>query len=128
MHGYFLKKFKKNRPVNKTASSHFEGYMNTICHQEIPTKFLINKRQRNSRKKSTCNTKSRLCKNKVENVNYIISSFQEMSVQYYLPIRHEIVAKTKLKKIFLKENPDDSHVQTYYTDKSKDRVIKKKAI
>ena len=128
MHGYFLKKKKKNRPVNKTVSSHFEGYMNVICDQEIPTKFLINKRQLNSKKISTCNTKSRLCKKKVENVNYIISSFQEMSVQYYLPIRPEIVAKTKLKKIFLKENPDDSHVQTYYTDKSKDRVIKKKAI
>ena len=51
--GYFFKKmmndenidmkFSKTRAVNKTVSSHFEGYLNAIHDQEIPTKFLINK-------------------------------------------------------------------------------------
>ena len=30
-----------------------------------------------------------------------------MSIRYYLPIRHDIVAKTILKAMILKENPDD---------------------
>ena len=30
-----------------------------------------------------------------------------MSIQFYLPIRYDIVAKTILKAIILKENPDD---------------------
>ena len=30
-----------------------------------------------------------------------------MSIRFYLPIRHNIVAKTILKVIILKENPDD---------------------
>ena len=55
MHGYFFKKMmsdeninmklSKTRAVNKTVSSHFKGYLNDICDQEIPTKFLINKCQ-----------------------------------------------------------------------------------
>ena len=100
-------KLSKTRAVNKTVSSHFEGYLNAIHDQEIPTKFLINKRQRDSGQEPTCNTKCRLCKNNVEDVNHIISSCPEMSVRFYLPIRHDIVAKTILKAIILKENPDD---------------------
>ena len=60
MHGYFFKemmsdenidiKLSKIRAVNKTVSSHFKEYLNAIHNQEIPTKFLINKRQRDSGK------------------------------------------------------------------------------
>ena len=86
MHGYFFKKMmsdeninmklSKTRAVNKTVSSHFKGYLNDICDQEIPTKFLINKHQRDSGQEPTCNNKCRLCKN----VNHIISSCPEMSI------------------------------------------------
>ena len=117
MHGYFFKKMmsdenidiklNKTRAVNKTVSSHFEGYLNAIHDQEIPTKFLINKHQRDPGQEPTCNTKCRLCKNNVEDVNHIISSCPEMSIQFYLPIRHDIVAKTILKATILKENPDN---------------------
>ena len=69
-------KLSKTRAVNKTVSSHFKGYLNDICDQEIPTKFLINKHQRDSGQEPTCNNKCRLCKN----VNHIISSCPEMSI------------------------------------------------
>ena len=117
MHGYFFKKMmsdenidiklNKTRAVNKTVSSHFEGYLNATHDQEIPTKFLINKRQRGSGQEPICNTKCRLCKNNVEDVNDIISSCPGMSIRFYLSIRHDIVAKTILKAMILKENPDD---------------------
>ena len=55
MHGYFFKKMmsdqnidinlSKTRAVNKTVSSHFEGYLNAIHDQEIPTKFLIKQKR-----------------------------------------------------------------------------------
>ena len=58
MHGYFFKKMmsdenidiklSKTRAVNKTVSSHVEGFLNVIHGQGIPTKFLINKRQHDS--------------------------------------------------------------------------------
>ena len=71
MHGYFFKKMmsdeninmklSKTRAVNKTVSSHFKGYLNDICDQEIPTKFLINKHQRDSGQEPTCNNKTADC-------------------------------------------------------------------
>ena len=90
MHGYFFKKMmsdenidiklSKATAVNKTVPSHFEGYLNAIHDQEIPTNFLINKRKHDSGKEPTCNIKCRLCKNNVEDVNHIISSCPEMSI------------------------------------------------
>ena len=54
MHGYFFKKLQNDeamdknvsnsRPIYTTITSHFEGYINAIQDQEIPTKYLINKR------------------------------------------------------------------------------------
>ena len=55
-------KFSKTRAVNKTVSSHLKGYLNAIHDQEILTKFLINKRQRNSGQEPTCSNRCRLCK------------------------------------------------------------------
>ena len=63
MYGYFFKKItsdenidiklSKTRAVNKTVSSHFEGYLNAIHDQETPTKFLIKKRKRDSGQEPT---------------------------------------------------------------------------
>ena len=88
-------------------TSQFEGYLASIHDQEIPTKYLINKRQKEAGKETTCNTKCRLCKHSTEDVNHIISSCPEMSVRYYLPIRHDVVAKTVLKALILKIDPTD---------------------
>ena len=35
----------------------------------------------------------RLCKNQVEDVFHIISSCNRMSSRYYLPLRHDVIAK-----------------------------------
>ena len=83
-------------------TSQFEGDLASIHDQEIPTKYLINKRQKEAAKEATCNTKCRLCKHSTEDVNHIISSCPEMSVRYYLPIRHDVIAKTVLKALILK--------------------------
>ena len=88
-------------------TSQFEGYLASIHDQEIPTKYLINKRQKEAGKEATYNTKCRLCKHSTEDVNHIISSCPEMSVRYYLPIRHDVVAKTVLKALILKNDPTD---------------------
>ena len=87
MHGYFFKKMmsdenidiklSKTRAVNKTVSSHFEGYLNAIHDQEIPTKFLINKCQRDSEQEPTCNTKFRLCKKKLKMLTISLAHAQK---------------------------------------------------
>ena len=70
------------RSTDKSMTSQFEGYLASIHDQEIPTKYLINKRQKEAGKETTCNTKCRLCKHSTEDVNHIISSCPEMSVRY----------------------------------------------
>ena len=40
-------------------TSQFEGYLASIHDQEIPTKYLINKRQKEAGKEATCDTKCR---------------------------------------------------------------------
>ena len=90
--------------TDKNMTSQFEGYLSSIYDQEIPTKWLINKRQKDAGKETTCSTKCRLCKHSTEDNNYIISSCPEMPVRYYLPIRHDLVTKTVLKPSIVKDN------------------------
>ena len=85
----------------------FEGYIASIHDQENSTKYLINKWGKDTGKETTCNTACRLCKHSTEDVDNITSSCSEMSAGYYLPIRHEVVAKTVLKALILKTHPTD---------------------
>ena len=48
------------------------------------------------------NNKCRLCKTNVEDVIHIISCCPFMSARYYLPMRHDMVAKTLYKNIIKK--------------------------
>ena len=89
-------------------TSQFRGYLASIHGQEIPAKYLMNKRQKEARKETTCNTKLRLCKQSTEDVNHIISSCPNISVKNYLPIRHDVVAKTVLRALILKIDPTDT--------------------
>ena len=118
MHGYFFKKLQNDESIDKSVSnsrstystitSHFEGYINAIQDQEIPTKYLVNKRQKDANLQPTCNNKCRLCKVNTD-VNHIISRCPQMSVRYYLPLRHDLVAKSLLKSLILKQNPLDKY-------------------
>ena len=119
MHGYFFKKLQNDETIDKnvsnsrstynTITSHFEGYINAIQDQEIPTKYLVNKRQKDANLQPTCSNKCRLCKVNTEDVNHIISGCPQMSVRYYLPLRYDLVAKSLLKSLILKQNPLDKY-------------------
>ena len=95
-------KTSKSWTKNGKLTSHFEGYIAAIQEQEIPTKYLINKRARDAGKKPPCDNKCRLCKTNFEYVIHIISCCPFMSARYYLPMRHDMVAKTLYKNIIKK--------------------------
>ena len=116
MHGYFNRTIEKDQKIdhktskswtkNRKLTSHFEGYIAAIQEQEIPTKYLIKKRARDAGKKPPCDNKCRLCKTNVEYVIHIISCCLFMSARYYLPMRHDMVAKTFYKEIIKKNHPE----------------------
>ena len=109
MHGYFNRTIEKDQKIDHKASkswtknrkltSHFEGYVAAIQEQEIPTKYLINKRSRDAGKEPPCDNKCRLCKTNVEDVIHIIS---------YCPLiwyglSYDMVAKTMYKEEIIKK-------------------------
>ena len=71
-----------------------------------PTKYLLNKRARDAGKEPPCDNKCRLCKTNVEDVIHIISGCPFMSARYYLPMRHDMVARTLYKEIIKKNHPE----------------------
>ena len=103
LHGYIRKKFIENEDLdqkltdqwsnNRYISSHFEAYTCAIHEQEIGTKDLIYRRELKNNQQPTNDNKCRLFKVHVGDVTHIISSCNKMSSRYYLPIRHEIIAK-----------------------------------
>ena len=103
MHEYFRNQLEKDnninveksnsRSINKNMTSHFEGYYLAIHDQELPTKYLKNKCDCDDGKQPTCNKKCRLHKNNIEDVVHIISGCPNMPSRYYLPLRHDTVAK-----------------------------------
>ena len=116
LHGYFRKKVIENEEVdqklteqwtnNKYISSHFEAYACAIHEQEIGTKDLINRRERKNNQQPSTDNKCRLCKYQVEDVIHVISSCSKMSSRYYLPIRHDVVAKYVYEAMRKKKNPE----------------------
>ena len=114
MHGYLFKKVKEQDQIYKSTSwttdkyitSHFEGYAFAIHEQEINTKDLQYRRDIKSGKTPWQNNKCRLCNYCVEDITHVISSCSKMSSRYYLPLRHDVIAKTVYNEILRKENPD----------------------
>ena len=114
MHGYLFKKVKEQDQIDKSTSwttdkyitSHFEGYAFAIHEQEINTKDLQYRRDIKSGKTPWQNNKCRLCNYCVEDITHVISSCSKMSSRYYLPLRHDVIAKTVYNEILRKENPD----------------------
>ena len=115
MQGYFRKKIEKDnridmeksnsRSINKNMKSHFEGYYSDIHDQELPTKHLKNKSGRDDGKQPTCSNKCRLCKTNKEDVGHKISECPNMFSRYYLPLRHDAVAKYLFQAHIAKINP-----------------------
>ena len=47
-----------------------------------------------SGKPATSDNKCRLCRRQVEDISHVIGNCEKMSSRYYLPLRHDVVAKT----------------------------------
>ena len=101
LHGYLSKYISQLQGIdqlrskqwtcNKYITSHLEAYTCAIQEQEIGTKDLISRRNKNVGVPS--NNCCRLCQNQIEDVFHIISSCSRMSSRYYLPLRHDAIAK-----------------------------------
>ena len=92
-----------NQQVN---ASHFEAYACAITKQKIGSKDLIHRREKLYQQPSTTDNKCWLCKKETEDVTHILSSCSKISYRYYLPLRHDVIAKYAYKKIRKKINPD----------------------
>ena len=78
LHEYFYKQMDKDNNIDKEQSlawtkdrfitSDLEGYMGTFTEQELPTKYITNKRERDSGETPTCNNKCRLCHTAIDDV------------------------------------------------------------
>ena len=117
MHSYYERKIMDDPQIDKQLSnawrkdkyltSDVENYISLVQDQELPTKLLKNKRDRESEKNPSCNNKCRLCINNVEDISHIVAGCYQMSARYYLPLRHDEVAKTVL----------NSHLKNFCLDK-----------
>ena len=54
----------------------------------------MNKRDKDAGKIPKTDSKCRLCREKTEDIHHVIGSCPKMSLRYYLPLRHDVVAKT----------------------------------
>ena len=130
MHGYYYSKqqqddnvdisAKQQRSRTKQITSQFEGYLEAIQDQAIPTEFLVHKRQIDSGQSPAANHECRLCKINIEDVSHIISSCPKMSTRHYLPLRHDALAKYILKVIITKNHPNER-----YSDLTEYEFVKK---
>ena len=75
--------------------SEVENYISVKWDQELPTKFLKNKIDRDGGKNLSCNNKCRLCINNMED-SHIVAGYSQMSARHYLPLKHNEVSNTVL--------------------------------
>jgi hypothetical protein len=74
-------------------TSHFEGFIHAVQEQEINTKVLMVKRQLSTGVSCISDNRCRLCKLKPEDISHITAGCEKMSSTYYIPLRHDVVAK-----------------------------------
>ena len=72
-------------------------------------------RQRDEGKTPTISNKSRLCKTNIEVITHIISACPLMSSRYYLPLRHDPVAKA----IYLEHTKKNANTEVRFRIKNK---------
>ena len=116
LHGYVHKKVSENNNLdqkfiresttNKFMTSLFEAYACAITEQEIGSKDLIHWREKLNQQPSTTDNNCHLCKKEVEDVTHILNSSSKMSSRYYLPLRHNVIAKYVYKIFQKKSNLD----------------------
>ena len=129
LHGYFRKTIELDQNIDKKESqqwlqdkyltSHFAAYACAVEEQEIAAKYLINKRQRDERKTPTISNKFRLCKTNIEDITHFISACSMMSSRYYLPLRHDPIAKA----IYLEHTKKNANTEVKF--RNENAVIEK---
>ena len=102
MYDYFQRKLQNNanndmktiqyRTKNKTMTSQFTGYLDAVKDQEMPIKYIQQKRKCDQGEIPTTTNKCRLCYTDVEDVIHIITSCVKASARYYLLLRHDALA------------------------------------
>ena len=123
LHGYITKTTLESQEIdkqlslswttNKYITSHFESYAFAISEQEINTKDLNYRRNKAQNPTVYIDNKCRLCKTSVEDVFHILCSCPKMSSRYYLPLRHDIIAKHIFENLMKKIDP---HRKITYSD------------
>ena len=122
MHEYYERKVNNDTQIDKHLSNYWKkdrfvtsqqkDYLSTIRDQESPTKYL---RYKWARKTPDCNNKCRLCTTNIENISHVIARCCNMSTRYYLPLRHDEVAKTLLNSHLKKSYPSKNITLSYWT-------------
>ena len=78
------------------VTSECKNYLSAIQDQELPTKYLRHKWVLDKGNIPNYNNKCRLCMSGVEDIGQILDGCPQMSSRFYLPLRHDEVAKTFL--------------------------------
>ena len=91
MHSYYERKIMDDPQIdkqlsnawrkNKYLTSEVENYVSVVQDQELLTKFLKNKRDRDSGENPSCSNKCRLCINNVEDISDIVAGCSQMSAR-----------------------------------------------
>ena len=116
MHGYYEKKLEQDPGIDRSLSfiwkkyryvtSECENYLSTIQDQELPTKYLRYKRMLDKGNIPDHSNKCRLCMSSVEDIGHILAGCPQISSRFYLPLRHDEVAKKFLCSHIKKYSPD----------------------
>ena len=117
MHGYYERKSNSDTQIDKHLSNYYkkdkfvtsqlENYLSTIQDQELPTKYLRNKRAHDSGKSPDCDNKCRLCTTNAEDISHIIASCSLCLLDITFLSDNE-VAKSLL----------NSHLKNFYPSKN----------
>ena len=135
MHGYYEKILEQDPGIDRSLSfiwkkdryvtSEHENYLSTIQDQELLTKYLQYKWMLDKGNIPNHNNKCRLCMSSVEDIGHILAGCPQMSSRFYLPLRHDEVAKMFLYSHIKKYSPDkkitlSNESEYIYTEKHRE--------
>ena len=106
MHGYYVNILEQDPGIDRSLSflwkkeryvtSECENYLSVIQDQELTAKYLRYKTVRDKGNIPNHSNKCGLCMSSVEDIDHILAGCPQMSSRFYLPLRHDEVAKTFL--------------------------------
>ena len=115
--GYISSKLESDVNLDKNQSlswradryieSKTEAYMSAITEQEISTKYIQKKKSKNSLMSDKC----KLCRSNVEDIHHVASSCPQLSSRYYLPLRHNVIAKCVYNKLLINDGQNRKLLQ-----------------